>query len=324
MSAFDRPLKAGVIGIGSLGREHARIYASLDRIGSLTLYDREGSRAEEVAAPCGARTSATIEGLLESCDVVSICTPATHHFDAARLAFERGVHVLVEKPLAQSSAEGRTMVEEAVRAGLVLQVGHIERFNGAFQAALPLLTEPMFIESHRLATFTPRGIDVSVVVDLMIHDIDLILTVLKDDAVRELRASGTAVITDSPDIVNARIEFESGCVANITASRISREPLRKIRFFQEHLYVSLDLRQKTIEAFEKTGAGIQDVAIDPMSCIRPVPVTVDRREPLEKEIVSFLDAVGSGRRAAVPGEEGLEALVVAERVLEAIEGVTRR
>lgn len=319
-----RPVRAGVIGVGSLGREHARIYASLGRVGSLAVYDKIASRAGEVASLRGAATCVTIEDLLDSCDVVSICTPATHHCRTAEMAFERGVHVLVEKPIAASSAEGRRMIELAAGNGCTFQVGHIERFNGAFQAALPFLDGPLFIESHRLGTFTPRGLDVSVVVDLMIHDIDLILRVLKNDRIGELRASGTPVLTGSPDIVNARIEFESGCVANITASRISREPMRKIRFFQENLYVSIDLRGRIVEAFEKTGEDPDRFAADPASCIRPLAVTVDAREPLLKEIESFLDAAETGARPKVSGEDGLEALVVAERVLEAIGGVARR
>ena len=324
MNVIDQRVRAGVIGVGSLGREHARVYASLERVGSLAVYDRIASRAGEVASLHGAATCDTIEELLDSCDAVSICTPTTHHCRTAEMAFERGVHVLVEKPIAASSAEGERMIELAAGKGCTFQVGHIERFNGAFQAALPFLDGPLFIESHRLGTFTPRGLDVSVVLDLMIHDIDLVLRVLKNDRVKELRASGTPVLTGSPDIVNARIEFESGCVANITASRISREPMRKIRFFQENLYVSIDLRGKIVEAFEKTGGDPDGFAADPVSCIRPLAVTVDTREPLLKEIVSFLDAVETGARPKVSGEDGLEALVVAERVLEAIGGVARR
>ena len=324
MGAFDHGIRAGIIGVGTLGREHARIYASLGSVRSLVLYDEIESRAEEVAGRYNSGTSATIEELLESCDVVSICTPATHHYETAAAAFGRGVHVLVEKPLAASSAEGEDMVRSARQAGCVLQVGHIERFNGAFQAAFPLLKNPRFIESHRLATFTPRGIDVSVVVDLMIHDIDLVLTVLEGDRIVDIRSSGAGVLTDSLDIVNARLEFEGGCVANITASRISREPLRKIRFFQENLYLSVDLRGKSVEAFEKTpGAVLESVLSDPTAFIRQVPLVIDRSEPLRKEIVSFIDAVREGKEPSVTGEQALAALVVAAKVLEGIE-VDRR
>ena len=312
-------IRAGVIGTGRLGREHARVYASLDNVASLCLYDRDAARVNAVAVEHGARTSASIEALLDECDAVSICTPATHHHAAALEAFERGVHVLVEKPIASDTASARDMIAKAASRACVFQVGHIERFNGAFEAARALLKRPLFIESHRLATFSPRGIDVSVVQDLMIHDIDLILTILKGDAIADLRASGAGVLTGAPDIVNARIEFESGCVANVTASRISREPLRKIRFFEQNLYVSADLREKSVEAFERIkDVPIEGASVDPARLIRRIAVDVDQSEPLRKEIVSFLDAVEKRGVPSVTGGEGLEALDVAERILESI------
>ncbi len=232
-------------------------------------------------------------------------------------AFERGVHTLIEKPIASDSREGDEMVRAAEKRDCVLQVGHIERFNGAFEAAAPLLKEPKFIEMHRLATFTPRGTDVSVVVDLMIHDIDIVLAVLRGQELIDLRASGTDVLTGSIDIVNARLAFSGGCVANITASRISREPLRKIRFFQENLYLSVDLRGRKVEAFERSGEFDPD---DPMGAIRRLEVRVDEGEPLRKEIESFLGTVSRGGEPRVTGREGLEALRVAEAILDGIEG----
>jgi predicted dehydrogenase len=232
-------------------------------------------------------------------------------------AFAMGVHVLVEKPLAADSREGREMVEESARTGLVLQVGHIERFNGAFEAASRIVERPMFIECHRLGTFTPRGTDVSVVVDLMIHDIDLVLSLLGEERLVELRASGAGVLTDSPDIVNARLEFGGGCVANLTASRISREPLRKIRFFEENIYVSADLRARSIEAFmkaEDVSAG--ELASDPMAFIRPIEVEVDGDEPLKKEIFSFIESALGEHDPVVTGGEALRALETAEDILD--------
>jgi predicted dehydrogenase len=313
--------RAGVIGVGSLGREHARLYASVAGIDSLFLYDRIPERAVETAERHGARTCGTIEELLDRCDIVSICTPATHHHETAMAAFEKGIHTLIEKPIASTSREGEEMVRAAADAGCVLQVGHIERFNGAFEAASPLLTEPKFIEMHRLATFTPRGTDVSVVVDLMIHDIDLVLAVLHGEEIVDLRASGTGVLTDSVDIVNARIAFSGGCVANVTASRISREPLRKIRFFQENLYVSVDLRRREVEAYERReGIDPEDAVADPLNAIRRLDIQVNGGEPLRKEIESFLRAVREGGEPRVSGREGLEALKVAEAILECIEG----
>lgn len=312
-------IKAGVIGIGTLGREHARIYASSDHVSALVLYDQIEDRAREVAAIHGAQAASSIEELLGECDAVSVCTPATHHYETVRSAFDHGVDVLVEKPIAANSSEANLMASSAESKGCLLQVGHIERFNGAFQAALPLLDRPLFIETHRLSTFTPRGTDVSVVVDLMIHDIDLILATLKWDGIKDLKASGTRVLTDSPDIVNARLEFESGCVANITASRISREPLRKIRFFQENRYVSLDLRRKEIEAFEKTATtDIEALQADPSAFIRRLNIEVDRTEPLKREIDSFIEAHMNRSTPLVSGFEAVAALEVAEMILERI------
>lgn len=319
MEARSQQLTAGVIGVGSLGDHHARIYSSAPSVGSVLLYDTDPGRSGQGASRWKARIAGSAAELLDACDVVSICTPATAHHDLAVEAFSRGAHVLVEKPIAARSEEGRRMVEAAERASCVLQVGHIERFNGAFEAAASLVDRPRFIESHRLGTFTPRGTDVSVVVDLMIHDIDLVLSLLRGDPIVELRASGAGVLTGSPDIVNARIEFASGCVANLTASRISREPLRKMRFFQENLYVSADLRGKTVEAFRRAeGVDLGDLGGDPTAFIRPVEVAIDDREPLAKEIYSFLDAATGGSSPAVTGADGLEALKVAEMILDRI------
>jgi predicted dehydrogenase len=312
-------ITAGVIGTGRLGREHARVYASLDEVDRVLVYDRDAERAEAVAREHGVLRCPSIEALVSECGAVSVCTPATNHHEAAAAAFERGAHVLVEKPIAADTASARDMIARASARGCVLQVGHIERFNGAFEAARSLIRRPRFIEAHRLGVFSPRGIDVSVVQDLMIHDIDLILAVLAGDPIAELRVSGASVLTEAPDIVNARIEFAGGCVANITASRISREPLRKIRFFEENRYVSADLREKSVEAFEKRGDPDPAASgFDPASIIRAVPVEVDRSEPLRKEIVSFLAAVRGEGEPAVTGAEGLAALDVAERMIAGI------
>ncbi len=315
-----RTVRAGVIGTGALGAHHARVYSSLDRVASLALYDRDGARAEAVARERGGRVCRTIEELLEASDVVSVCTPATHHHEAVRAAFAGGAHVLVEKPIASTVAEARDLVALGRGRGLVFQVGHIERFNGAFEALRSIVRRPRFIEAHRLAAFTPRGIDVSVVQDLMIHDIDLILSLLGGDRLVDLRASGAGVLTSASDIVNARLEFAGGCTANVTASRISREPMRKIRVFEEHRYVSVDLREKTVEAYELSGSFVPGSApVDPMSLIRPVRVDVDTTEPLRKEIEAFLAAVADRAEPPVTGEAGLAALDVAERILASVE-----
>ena len=310
-------LKAGVIGTGSLGNHHARIYTSSKDVDEVFLQDSDGAKAEEIARQWGAHVCGSPSELLGKCDVVSICTPATVHHPLALEAFAEGVHVLVEKPLAASPAEGREMVDAAEKVGLVLQVGHIERFNGAFEAAAGLVRNPKFIECHRLGTFTPRGTDVSVVVDLMIHDIDLVLSLLEGDRIVELRASGAGVLTGSPDIVNARLEFEGGCVANLTASRVSREPLRKMRLFEENLYVSADLRARSVEAFGKAAdVPVEKLASDPMAFITPINAAVDEGEPLMKEIYSFIEAAQGMHEPVVTGEQALKALEIADMILE--------
>jgi len=325
MSAGGSGLRAGVIGTGSLGNHHARIYASTGDVEELLLWDLDGGSAAGTADRWGGRVSRDLDALLDACDMVSICTPATAHMEIALAAFERGADVLVEKPIAAEAGEGGEIVRAARSRGRILQVGHIERFNGAFEAAASLASDPRFIECHRLGTFTPRGTDVSVVVDLMIHDIDLVLSMLEGRRLVELRASGAGVLTGSPDIVNARLEFDNGCVANLTASRISREPFRKIRLFQENLYVSADLRGRTVEAFERAGdVTMGDLSDDPTAFIRPIEVEVDRGEPLRKEIESFVRSV---RRRSVPvvtGEQALDALETAERVLDEIGKAGRR
>lgn len=313
-------IKAGVIGTGSLGANHARIYSALECVDSVLLYDRIPERAEAAAAKFGAGICSSPEELLERVDVVSVCTPASDHHDSVMKAFDSGVHVLVEKPIASDSADGERMVLRAGETGLVFQVGHIERFNGTFAAVRRLVNRPLFIESHRLGTFTPRGTDVSVVVDLMIHDIDIVLTILEGDSLEDLRASGAGVLTGSPDIVNARLEFASGCVANLTASRISREPMRKIRFFQENMYISADFRKKEIEAFSKAeGVSMELLAADPTAFIKAINVEIDRTEPLLAEIESFTKSVMNGVEPAVTGRQALEALRVAEKVLESLQ-----
>ncbi|MBN2071337.1 MAG: Gfo/Idh/MocA family oxidoreductase [Candidatus Krumholzibacteriota bacterium] len=314
-----RSIKAGVIGTGSLGKNHARLYHSSSNISGVYLYDIMKDRSEKIAGEYDATVCATDEELLDICDVVSICTPATDHFDSVMKAFGKDVHVLVEKPIASDSIQGRKMVDLALNRGLVFQVGHIERFNGTYKAVRKLINRPLFIESHRLGTFVPRGIDVSVVVDLMIHDIDLVLDILGGEKLVDLKASGAAILTGEPDIVNARLEFESGCVANLTSSRISREPLRKIRFFQENIYVSADFRAKEIEAFSKAdNISMDRLSSDPRSFIEKLDIEVDQSEPLMMEIESFLEAVRRGNDPEVTGEEGLNALIIAEKVIESI------
>jgi len=313
-------LKVGVIGTGKLGSLHARVLSEDKRVGRLFLYDMVPEKAQKVAALYGARVCNTVEEVIRSCDAVTICTPASKHCEIALAAFKKGVHVMAEKPIASSVADASRMVSLAEKKGVVFQVGHIERFNGAFEAAAEFIDSPLFIESHRLSTFSHRGLDVSVVHDLMIHDLDLILSLTNWAPITEVRSSGAGVVTDSADIVNARIEFSNGCVANVTASRISREPLRKIRLFQESRYASVDLKNQCVEAFEKIEANGMDTSTEgPSFFFQEVALEIDKREPLKKELYAFISSVISGDPPPVTGEEGLRALELAEAILEKIE-----
>jgi len=311
-------IKAGVVGVGKLGSNHTRIYASDKRISEIFIYDIDHSRTEEVASMYNATICSSVDEVLEKSDVISICTPASNHSEIALKAFEMGIDVLVEKPIASSVSDASRMVSLAKERKCILQVGHIERFNGAFQAVASFIDKPLFVESHRLATFSTRGTDVSVVHDLMIHDLDLVLSILGNVSVDDVRASGAGVLTGSTDIVNARIEFSNGCVANVTASRISRKPLRKIRFFQQSRYASVDLIEKSIEAFEKVDppTGENSLLDNPSFFFSQVRIDVDKTEPLKKEISSFLDAVIERSIPPVTGEDGLKALELAEMIVD--------
>jgi len=311
-------IKVGVVGVGKLGSNHTRIYASDKRISEIFIYDINPARSDEVASMYGAKVCSTVEDVLEESDVVSICTPASTHSEIAMKAFEMGIDVLVEKPIASSVVDASRMVSLAKKRKCILQVGHIERFNGAFQAVASFIDNPLFVESHRLATFSNRGTDVSVVHDLMIHDLDLVLSILGNVSVDDVRASGAGVLTGSADIVNARIEFSNGCVANVTASRISRKPLRKIRFFQQSRYASVDLIEKSVEAFEKIDppAEANSLRDNASFFFSQVKIDVDKTEPLKKEISSFLDAVIERSKPPVTGEDGLRALKLADIIIE--------
>jgi len=311
-------IKVGVVGVGKLGSNHTRIYASDKRISEIFIYDINPARSDEVASMYGAKVCSTVEDVLEESDVVSICTPASTHSEIAMKAFEMGIDVLVEKPIASSVVDASRMVSLAKKRKCILQVGHIERFNGAFQAVASFIDNPLFVESHRLATFSNRGTDVSVVHDLMIHDLDLVLSILGNVSVDDVRASGAGVLTGSADIVNARIEFSNGCVANVTASRISRKPLRKIRFFQQSRYASVDLIEKSVEAFEKVAppAEANSLRDNASFFFSQVKIDVDKTEPLKKEISSFLDAVIERSKPPVTGEDGLRALKLADIIIE--------
>jgi predicted dehydrogenase len=306
-------IRAAVIGVGYLGRFHAQKYAQAEACELVAVVDSRAQAREQVAGDLKARALSDYRELLGKVDAVSIVTPTPTHFAIARDFLEAGAHVLVEKPVTETPAEARELIALAQRAGRILQVGHLERFNAAILAAEPYLKSPRFVECHRLAPYRERGTDVNVVLDLMIHDIDIVQTIVGVPIV-SIDAVGTPVFSEEIDIANARIRFANGCVANATASRVSLKTERKLRIFSDDAYLSLDLQQKIVTLIRKRtaadGAG-------------PLPVTIEEQslEPgdaLKAEIEAFLGCIRSGRPPVVTGEAGLMALETATRISEQV------
>jgi predicted dehydrogenase len=327
-------LRVGVVGTGAFGRNHARVYRDLQADPQLNVQfmgvaDADLGRARSVASEFGTRAFGSVTDLLAAgVDAVSIAVPTVAHRSVARELMENGADVLIEKPLASTLAEADELESIAARHNRVVQVGHLERFNPAVRATLPLLTKPMFFEVHRLSIFTPRSLDVDVVLDLMIHDIDIVLTMAKSP-VKEIRAVGLPILSKKVDIANVRLEFESGCVANFTASRVSTERVRKLRFFQPRQYVSLDFsRQDVLVLTVDEGSGEASADEDPFNPasmvtralpgITPFKPKIDPQEPLRAELLSFLKAVRERSTPEVSLEQGRKALSVALQIVEAI------
>jgi predicted dehydrogenase len=307
---MPKPLRAAVIGAGYLGNFHAQKYAALDGATLEGVVDVDAERAGSVAHAAGARAFTDYRELLGRIDVASIVVPTEAHYEVAKACLEAGVHILVEKPVTRSVQEAAELVELAARHARVFQVGHLERFNPAILAVREQITRPLFIESDRLAVFKPRGIDVNVVLDLMIHDIDLILSFARSD-ITAVRASGFPVLTPAVDIANARIEFADGCVADVSASRVSQSSLRKLRIFQPDQYISIDCENFHVRTVRKEGSGIGP---DGMPRILSAEQQFERADPLLAEIRSFLEAVRTGEAPPVSGEDGRRALEVALEV----------
>ncbi len=308
-------VRTAVIGVGYLGRFHAQKYASLPESRLVAVVDADAATRERVAAEVGCRPCADFREILAEVDAVSIATPTPLHHPIARQCLEHGVHVLVEKPITETLEEARDLVSLAATKGLVLQVGHLERFNPAIMALEGTLTRPRFVESHRLAPFKQRGTDVNVVLDLMIHDIDLIQSLVRAPIV-SIDAVGTSVFSSGLDIANARIRYANGCVANTTASRISMKQERKLRLFQDDAYVSIDLQQKILTIVRKppegSGAALGQVSIEER--------TYEQGDALRQEIEAFLRSIIEGKPPAVTGEDGLRALETALRITELVQG----
>ena len=299
------PLRAAVIGVGYLGRFHAQKYAQLASCELIGVADTDPERRAAAAAALGVPAHADGRELLAAAEAVSVAVPTPAHYAVARAALEAGCHVLIEKPFTRSVAEASELIALARRHGLVLQIGLLERFNAAFGALLERLERPRFIEVHRLAPWNDRGAEIDVTLDLMIHDIDLVLTLVGEEPC-ELRASGAAVVGKALDIANARLEFPGGCVANVTASRLSTRSERKLRVFQPRSCVALDLHRRELERYElRPGAGA------PRQRIGRARETFAETDSLLLEIRDFADCIARGRRPTVSGEDGLRALSTA-------------
>ena len=316
-----RKVRCGVWGVGVWGEKHARVYGALRESELVGVHDRSRERAAAVAARHGGRVFDTPEELLAECEAISVATPTVSHREAAERALAAGCHVLVEKPMAVTVAEADAMVAAAERARRTLQVGQVERFNPALLAARRFIRGPKFIEAHRLAAFQPRSLDIDVVGDLMIHDIDAVLH-LSGQSPSDLSAVGVAVLSTTEDIANARLEFADGCVANLTASRVSVERLRRIRFFTRDAYVSVDLFEKAGEAFVIGDPGsFKSGDVNPLALlagIRRTKLDVPAGEPLALELAAFVRSLSGEGEGAASARAGRDALAVAEQVREAM------
>lgn len=314
-------VKVGVIGVGHLGKYHLQRLLELPQAQMVGLFDQDKEKGKKVAKSVGVRAWPSLSGLLKEAEAVVVAVPTSSHYEVVMEALSQGLAVLVEKPIAGRLDEAVEMVEMAQSKGKVLQVGHIERFNPAFTSLRGMEIKPRFIEAHRLSPFHPRGMDVAVVLDLMIHDLDLVLA-LVNSPLLSVEALGVAVVSEQEDITNARLSFENGCLANLTASRISAKSMRKLRIFQRDSYLSLDFIQKNIEVYRllPSSEGVNGEKIFDLGgkiLIRRM-ITHKGIDPLREELSSFLSAIAGHNPPLVSGQDGLRALRLALRVLEAI------
>jgi predicted dehydrogenase len=319
-----------VIGVGAFGRNHARVYKQLEQQGEAVrlvgVVDRDVARADAIAQEFDCRSFGSLDQLLTThseLQAASVTVPTLHHLDVARVLMDSGVDVLIEKPVATTLAEADQLIAIARTGKRVAQVGHLERFNPAVRATLPLITQPMFFEVHRLSVFTPRSLDVDVVLDLMIHDLDIVLSFVKSP-VKEVRAVGLPILSGKTDIANVRIEFESGCVANFTASRVSTERIRKVRFFQPRQYISIDYGRQDVLVFSVGDEGTKGTTPSVNPQIGMAKPSVKGEEPLYAELKSFLDAVRKRSEPVVSLEDGRRALALALDIVEQIEDHGKR
>lgn len=324
-------LKIGVLGAGHLGKIHIRLLMELsDLFEVVGFYDPNEINAQQAIEQFSIPRFETMDDLLIEVDCLDIVTPTITHFDCASKAIRKSKHVFIEKPLTETVDEGKALIDLAHEAGVKVQVGHVERFNPAFQAGIPYFKNPMFIETHRLAQFNPRGTDVPVVLDLMIHDLDIILSVVKSN-VKRISASGVSVVSDTPDIANARIEFDNGCVANLTASRISMKNMRKSRFFQKDAYISVDFLTKELEVVRMEDIPGEpdpfDLVFDlgngkPVKKILFDKPSIEESNAIKDELKSFHEAIVKDERPVVSIEDGFYALEIAQQIMDKLKSTS--
>ncbi len=320
-------LKIGLLGVGHLGLIHIKCIKNIEGYQITGFYDPDSEHSEKAQREFGIHRFQNISDLVDSCDVVDIVTPTVSHFECAVKALKKSKHIFIEKPIASNIKDAERLLKLSEEAGVKVQVGHVERFNPAFQAALPLLTMPMFIEAHRLGQYNPRGTDVPVVLDLMIHDIDIVLSVVKANVLK-VRASGVNVISDTPDIANARLEFDNGAVANLTASRISLKNMRKARFFQTNAYITVDFLEKKTESvriieLDKIPNDEFELILDPGENKKKRKLIFEKPEiipinAIEEELKSFKYAIENDKPVKVNINDGYNALKVAHKILDKI------
>jgi predicted dehydrogenase len=321
-------LKLGLLGVGHLGKIHLKNWLDMKDVQLVGFYDPNAEQAQLVSAEYNIPAYASVDDLLDAVDAVDIVAPTNFHFELCEKALKKGKHVFVEKPMCDTMQEAQDLVKLVKEANVKFQVGHVERFNPAYLSVKDMKIEPMFIEVHRLAQFNPRGTEVSVVLDLMIHDIDLVLKLVKSD-VKQVHASGVAVMTHTPDIANVRIEFHNGCVANLTSSRISMKKMRKLRIFQRDAYIGIDLLEKKSEVIrmnnQDTNAAFQfDVDTrDGKKSIAVIQPEVQETNAIRLELEHFRDAILNNTHVPVTDLDGFRAMDVAHQILKQIEKQAR-
>lgn len=321
-------INVGVVGVGHLGNLHAKMYSQIENARLVGVFDVDPQKAQRAAGEYGTKVFRTVEELVDAVDAVSVVTSTVSHFDVAKIALEHGKHTFIEKPITETIDQARSLIAIADAKHLKIQVGHIERFNPAILALESYNLRPLFIESHRLAQFNPRGSDVAVVLDLMIHDIDLILSLVKSPVAR-IDANGVAVVSDSADIANARIQFQNGCVANVTASRISQQKMRKMRLFQQDAYISIDFAQGLAEVFRLVDE--DDKNATPTMLLGKIDQGTKKRDiiyeqpevkevnALKYELEMFISAILNNTEPHVTGNDGMQALEVAREIMTRID-----